>query len=181
MNTKYFIWIVGVTKCLWCFSWKLWNFPSIFGALKQLLEFSGIVCALKSNFRKKQILSYPTGPSPKARPAPPRPSHGGPPMPIWAYTSAEVSMAGTLAPPLGPCLGMRATTGCVQRPYKGGSRGPRAPCWTSSPPHPILCRDAKPASAPPSPIRRGRRLPEQIDLTRSFVSPSHIPSANPRC
>jgi hypothetical protein len=47
--------------------------------------------------------------------------------------------------------------------------------------HPRLRRKTPPLSrAPPSLIRRGHRLPEQIDLTRSFASPSRISSANPR-
>jgi hypothetical protein len=38
MNSDNFIWIVRVLKCLLGFSWDFWNFLSIFGALKQLLD-----------------------------------------------------------------------------------------------------------------------------------------------
>jgi hypothetical protein len=62
------------------------NFPRIFGALNELLEFLWNSFVLKMYFRKlkKENQSYLTGPSPKARPrfVPAQPSARA--EPIWA-------------------------------------------------------------------------------------------------
>jgi hypothetical protein len=52
MSSKYFIWIVHAPIYLWEFSWNFWNFLSIFSALKQFLDFPGIVFALEMKFGK---------------------------------------------------------------------------------------------------------------------------------
>jgi hypothetical protein len=74
MSSKYFIWIVHTSIYLWEFSWIFCDFRSIFRDFKQFLDFSGIVFALKIN--SKKTLSFPNGPSPKARPVSTRPGLG---------------------------------------------------------------------------------------------------------
>jgi hypothetical protein len=71
VSSKYFIWIVYAPNYLWKFSWNFRNCLSIFRALKTFSVFTGIVFALKSNFRKlkrKKNISYPSRPSPKDQP-----------------------------------------------------------------------------------------------------------------
>jgi hypothetical protein len=99
------------------------DFSSIFRAFKTISRFSGFVFALKINSKKKQILSYPFGSSPQARPAPTR-TRFGPAWPAEAHRPA-VSMANTALLP--PSLGVRAMPGAFSAPIKPRPRAQRVP------------------------------------------------------
>jgi hypothetical protein len=74
MSTKYFIWIVRVSICLWEVSWKFLNFLSIFRDFKHFQGFSWICFALENNF-EKNIKPYPSHPGRARRPDRTPPTH----------------------------------------------------------------------------------------------------------
>jgi hypothetical protein len=183
MNTKYFIWIVRVSICLWEFFWKFWNFLSIFRDFKPMFKFCGIVFALKLISEKYK--SYPIllgwarrpDPSLQAQPA-------GPLKPIWSQRSppATETVAATATPPL-VVLGFRAKPTSSRVPIKG--RNPSSHACPSSLHRPSPSSSPSPApctllvgvsSSPPSrcSIRRRKTPPEEAVFARSFTVVNHI-------
>jgi hypothetical protein len=81
-------------------------------------------------------------------------------------------------PPPGPCLGLRHEQRLPAPLYS--APGPACPSCR----RPVLrrrpSRAPPPARAPPSPVRRGRRLPEKLDLAMKFATPSCTCAAPPR-
>jgi hypothetical protein len=68
MSSKYFIWIVHVSMCLWKFSGNFCDFLSIFRALKHFLGYLENVFALKIKFGKNPF--FLVGPSPSSEVCP---------------------------------------------------------------------------------------------------------------
>jgi hypothetical protein len=112
MCSKYYIWSVHVLIYLWEFSWNFLNFSSIFRAFQTISRFFGIVFALKINSGK--ILSYLTGPSPKAWPISPPPAAGPAAGPHEAHLAKPV-MARTACRRLD--VRVMHATDCVLAPY----------------------------------------------------------------
>jgi hypothetical protein len=164
MSSKYFIWIVHTSIYLWEFSWNFCDFLGIFRASKHFLAFSEFVFALKNILKKKQILSFRFEPSPKARPI----SSGPAVSPHEAHLSPAIGGHGHHGRPPPATLVV---------PYKGRGAEPPA-CPSSAAPCLVLplrrrpSRAPPPASVPPSPVRRGRRLREQLDPAMKFATPS---------
>jgi hypothetical protein len=120
MSSKYFIWIVHVPMYLWDFSWKFWDFQSIFRALNEL---SGFFFTRENNFWKENPI-YPfrlgraCGPDPiRSCPA------SSPTRPIgqrrpWPSRPAPLLTLG---------LGVCAQHSRVSRPIKVQAEPPHAP------------------------------------------------------
>jgi hypothetical protein len=100
---------------LWEFSWKFWDFQSIFHAFKQFLEFFSNCFRIKNRFEKNK--PYLTGMSPKARPrsAPAQPSARAGPIWAWRCGHGVLGRETGRRPP--PRLGVHARGTSVPTPY----------------------------------------------------------------
>jgi hypothetical protein len=114
----------------------------------------------------------------RARPRSP----SGPRSPIPPVSMADTGGAGRRLPPRHPCA-PRLTP--APYPIRRGGRAPRALAPVPAVARPTRRRLHQPshaplASAPPSPVRRGRCLPKQLNLAMKSATSRCTSSASPR-